>query len=188
VGQVGDVLDLALRGSLEIVQAGERVVVRGVLSSRSAVDELHQQLDRLPTDLAVSRRVLSVGEIVDRLHESLPASGLQVRHVGQSRFELSGTVDDVARATKAVHPVIADLAEFGLQIQVDLQARAAGMPRMSGMLVDGLGTSFVRTRDGVKHIVPTAAPASTAGTARKGLPRHPPNLAPRATETAHATR
>ena len=187
VQQVREALEPGLRESLEIIAAADRVMVRGVLTSRSAVDELHRQLDRLPADLTVSRRVLSVSEIVDRLHESLPAAGLQVKHTGRSRFELSGTVDDVARATRAVQPVAADLGEFGLQIHIALQPRRTTVTTMSGMLIDGQGASFVRTRDGVKHIVSAAQSVASAG-AVKVSPRQPNQLAPQAPETHHATR
>jgi type III secretion protein D len=189
VQQVRDTIDAALRESLDVVASGDHVVVRGVLASRSAVDELHLQLDRLPYTVLVSRRVLSVGEIVDRLHESLPASGLSVKQTGLRRFEFSGMVADLPRATRKVQPVVTDLGEFGLQIDIALQSRSADMPTMSGMMVDGQGgTSFMRTRDGTKHIVTAAQArdsASTKDTSTKDTSRNPP-LAPQALETPHA--
>lgn len=188
VQQVRDAIDAALRESLDVVASGDHVIVRGVLASRSAVDELHLQLDRLPYTVTVSRRVLSAGEIVDRLHESLPASGLSVKQTGPRRFELSGMVADLPRATRAVQPVVTDLGEFGLQIDIALQSRAANMPTMSGMLVDGQGASFMRTRDGVKHIVTAAQARDSAGTqdtSTKDTSRNPP-FAPQALETHHA--
>ena len=143
---------------LAIEPAGNRVIVRGVLGSRADVDRLNQLLDDLPPTLAVSRRFVAVPEIIDRLYESMPVNGLKVAHIGQNHFQISGIVDDLNRTQQAVARIAADMAEFGLRIDTTLQVRHAGMPALSGMLVDSQGISFLRTRDGVKHIVP----ASTA--------------------------
>ena len=162
-------------------------MVRGVLSSRSAVDELHHQLNRLPADLAVSRRVMSAGEISDRLQEALRVSGLEVKQIGPTEFELSGVVEDVARTTRAVQPVAADLAEWGLHIHLALQSRKGTVAAMSGKLIDNQGTSFMRTRDGVKHIVSAAQAAAPSGLSKGTRPSSHPN-APQAPENHHATR
>ena len=158
VRQLRRLLDPAALAGLALEPAGERVVVRGVLGSRAEVDRLNQLLDRLPPTLAVSRRFVAVPEIIDRLYESMPDSGLKVAHTGKHHFQVSGSVDDLDRTTQAVERIAADLAEFGLRIDTTLQERHAGIPALSGMLVDSQGTSFLRTRDGVKHIVP-APPA-----------------------------
>ncbi|WP_425258745.1 hypothetical protein ACPOLB_24875 [Rubrivivax sp. RP6-9] len=157
VRQLRRLLDPAALAGLALEPAGERVVVRGVLGSRAEVDRLNQLLDQLPPTLAVSRRFVAVPEIIDRLYESIPDSGLKVAHAGQHLFRITGSVDDIDRSTQAVERIAADLAEFGLRIDTALQERNAGIPALSGMLVDSQGTSFLRTRDGVKHIVPAPA-------------------------------
>jgi type III secretion protein D len=181
---------------LEFELAADRIIVRGVLTSRADVDRLDHALDRLPPGFAISRRFVAVPEIIDRLHESIPGAGLQVVYAGRHRFEISGSVDDLAHANQAVERVAADLVEFGLRIEAALQPRQARMPAMSGMLVDSQGTSFLRTRDGVKHIVPAAAamkaPVDTTDVGRR-VP-NPPNpftpstSAPPAQENHHASR
>lgn len=157
VQQLRRLLDPAALQGLALEPAGERVIVRGVLGSRAEVDRLNQLLDRLPPTLAVSRRFVAVPEIIDRLYESMPDSGLKVAHTGKHHFQVSGSVDDLDRTTQAVERIAADLAEFGLRIDTTLQERHAGIPALSGMLVDSQGTSFLRTRDGVKHIVPASS-------------------------------
>jgi hypothetical protein len=157
VRQLRNALGAAALEGLTLEPAGERVIVRGVLASRAEVDRLNQLLDHLPPTWAVSRRFVAVPEIIDRLYESMPDSGLKVAHVGKHHFQISGSVDDLDRATQAVDRIAADLAEFGLRIDTTLQERHAGIPALSGMLVDSQGTSFLRTRDGVKHIVPAAS-------------------------------
>ncbi len=151
----------ALQG-LALEPAGERVIVRGVLGSRAEVDRLNRLLDQLPPTFDVSRRFVAVPEIIDRLYESMPDSGLKVEHTGTHHFRISGSVDDLDRSTQVVERIAADLAEFGLRIDTVLQERHAGIPALSGMLVDSQGTSFLRTRDGVKHIVPAPASGKSA--------------------------
>jgi type III secretion protein D len=159
----------ALQG-LELEAAAERVIVRGVLDTRGAVDQLNNRLDALPPSLPVSRRFVALPAVIDRLHESLP--GLQVRQAGPASFEVSGTVDDVQRARGAIAQQAVDLAELGVKVFGTPQPRSAGLPAMTGMLIDSQGASYIRTRDGAKHLVswPASAPANpqitTARTAR----------------------
>jgi type III secretion protein D len=157
-------------GGLAVEHGGERVIVRGVLPSRTAVDQLNRQLDALTVDLPLSRRFVAAQDIVDRLYESMPDNGLSVRHLEHHRFEVTGRVADPARAGAAIRQVAADLAEFGAEIGTALQPLHDALPPMSGLLIDSQGTSFLRTRDGVKHIVvagaPRGGPAPSTGSTR----------------------
>lgn len=171
---------------LALEAIGPRVIVRGVLPTRTAVDRLNAQLDALPSDLPVSRRFIAVPDAIDRLHESLPDGSLTVRHAGGRRFEVSGRVAQLQRVAAAVQHIAADLSEFGLQVESALEPQYGGMPPMSGMLVDSQGTSFLRTRDGVKHIVPGAGAGATQSAPGAPLPGKP--SAPQAQETRDDTR
>ena len=169
---------LRLRGALgaaglsglDVTYGGGRVIVRGVLPSRSAVDQLNRELDALPSDLPVSRRFLAAQDVVDRLYESLPGSGLSVRHVEHQHFEVTGRVAQPVRVLAAIEQVAADLADFGARIDSALQPLHAALPLMSGLLIDSQGTSFLRTRDGVKHIVVGAASTAPAPPIRSTPP------------------
>jgi type III secretion protein D len=175
----------ALRG-LELELRGERVVVRGVLPSRAAVDALNQMLDRRAATLTLGRRFVAAQDIVDRLNEAAPVDDLIVRHLDHERFDVSGRVVDPARVQKALEQVAVDLAEFGARIDIALQPLHDALPSMSGLLIDSQGTSFLRTRDGVKHIV--VAPTSAATRRGSPEPTASPPLAPEAQEKHHATR
>jgi len=166
--------------SLELAAHGHRVSVRGVLPSRAAVDQLNNLIDRLPPDIVVSRRYVAVPEVIDRLQEAMPVGGLQIRQTRDSHFEVVGTVDDPARVREVVRRLGTDLAEYGLTIDSALQPRRSGVAAMNGMLIDQDGTSYIRTRDGVKHILSSAAAAAAS--------RQPP-AAPRApAESRHEAR
>lgn len=149
---------------LTLERSAQRVVVRGVLPSRSAVDQLNHLLDSLPVDLAVSRRFVAAQDVVDRLYESLPAARLTVRHLNGAHFEVSGRVSDPVRVGAAIGQIAADLADFGVQVESALHSQHNSLPSVSGLLIDGQGNSFLRTRDGVKHIVASAAVASDPAT------------------------
>jgi hypothetical protein len=145
---------------LTLERSAQRVVVRGVLPSRSAVDQLNRQLDALPVDLPVGRRFVAAQDVVDRLYESLPAARLTVRHLYGAHFEVAGRVSDPVRIGAAIGQIAADLADYGVQVESALVSQHNTLPSVSGLLVDGQGNSFLRTRDGVKHIVAAAAAAS----------------------------
>ena len=159
----------ALEG-LTLQHSAQQVVVRGVLPSRSAVDELNRLLNALPADLAVSRRFVAQPDVVDRLHESLPSLGLTVRHLQGAQFEVSGTVANPARTGSAIDNIANDLAEFGVELKTVLRSRHETLPTMSGLLIDGNGNSFLRTRDGTKHIVAAAATVAAAEAPAPGAP------------------
>lgn len=149
----------ALAG-LALEAYGHRVSVRGVLPSRAAVDQLNQLIDRLPPDIVVSRRYVAVPEVIDRLQEAMPVGGLQIRQARDMHFEVVGTVDDPARVREVVRRLGTDLAEYGLTVDAALQPRRTGIAAMNGMLIDQDGASYIRTRDGVKHILSSAAAAA----------------------------
>jgi hypothetical protein len=103
----------------------------------------------------LSRRFAAAPEVIDRLAEAVPA-GLLVRHVANHHFEVAGVVADVGRTTAAVDRIAADLKSFGVDVVVRVQSKGGKLPPMSGLFVDNHGTTFLRTSDGVKHIVVAA--------------------------------
>jgi len=155
-------LDSRMLPMLDVQRSGDRLVVRGVLASRADVDLLNNRLDAYAGGPAIKRRFLATPEIIDRLVEALPGREVHVTRESGHRFRVSGTVDDPVRANQAIGQVASDLAEFGLEIDSDLQSRHTGIPALSGLLVDNDGTSVLRTSDGVKHIVVGRVPDAAA--------------------------
>jgi type III secretion protein D len=183
-------LGQALPVGLELVPQEERVVVRGVVTSRAEVDHLNNLLDTLPADLLVSRSFVAAPDVIDRLHESMPGSGLRIGYDGQNRFDITGMADDVARTSRAIEQVAADLADLGVRIDTQVQPRqknALAKIAMSGMLIDADGTSFLRTHGDVKNIV-SAAPAATSRARAANAARSFSTRAPSAQENNHASR
>ena len=182
-----EALSQELPAGLELVPLEERVIVRGVLSSRAEVDHLNQLLDHLPADLAVARSFVAAPDVIDRFNESMPGSDLRIKYDGQNRFDISGVVADVARTSREIERVAADLAELGVRVGADLQPRQKDLLAVSGMLIDGDGTSYLRTRDGVKHIV-SAPQATTARASAAKAMRPLSTRAPLAQENNHDSR
>jgi type III secretion protein D len=176
VTQLEQLLDSAALASVTPEASAQRVVVRGVLSSRSQVDLLNKLLDSTSFEVPVLRRFVSAQEVVERLYESLPKAKLAVRHVKGSSFEIDGQTADSTHLAAAIAHIAADMAEFGVTVHSMVAPANAALPSVSGTLVDGYGTSFLRTRDGVKHIVSSGAavPRGAAGAAAPQAPTgHP---------------
>ena len=149
-----------LAAMLSLSAQGPGFLVQGVVDTHADLAEVGRLLDRLPVSMQVARRYIAAPDVVDMVLASVPGTALTVERTAPRRFEVTGRTADLIGTQGSIERLGSDLQAVGVELVAAVtdssKPRTSGAG-ISGMLIDPLGLSFSRTRDGVKHIVVQAS-------------------------------
>jgi type III secretion protein D len=140
----------SLKG-VAVRQAGDHVVVEGLLADGSEALALRQLLARFPAEL-IEHRYAAVPDIAQSISDALGLPGLTVSYRGQGMFEVGGRAMHLDKVRAAANRIAADLVPLVRGIEVVAAEAPAPDSVPVGALLSTDGLQYVQTRDGAKHL------------------------------------
>jgi type III secretion protein D len=151
VGQVFRAVSTASLKGVAVRQAGDHVVVEGLLADVTDAAALRQLLTRFPAEL-VEHKYAAAPDIAQGISDALGLPGLTVAYRGHGVFEVGGRAMRLDKVRDAARRIAADLAPLVRGIEVVAAESPAPDSVPVGALLTTDGLQYVQTRDGAKHL------------------------------------
>ena len=162
--RITEALHTASIAGLHVVPRDSTVVVQGMVATSAEDVAARSVFQHVTEDQSQIQRQYDVAEDDRRnLQDALGISGIQVSYLGDSNFEVSGTVPSLAVFQTALTRVRSDLDANLKQIKVAVTELPLTQASADYSEIMTIGDArYAETPDGVKHLYPAEAKAKVA--------------------------
>jgi len=159
------VLDNTTRNRLQVSEASGALVVDGIVDDARQAQQAMQAIDGVPRSIKVVRRFSVASEIAETIRTSVGLAGARIDYRGNGVFSFNAITSDVAATQSDLNRVAVDLAPTVRRIDAVLEEPPMPhppLPAVLSALTTDDGIDVMETRDGVKHLVLSSPPPSSA--------------------------